>query len=102
MIPSSAARSALIRRQTSPPSFTPGAFPAVTLPGSPVTVLLWPKTGGSLASPSIVVSGRGPSSCLRTEVFFPSRISTGKISSSSRPAFIASTAASWEWSAHSS
>ena len=63
----------------------------MTLPGSPVTVLLWPKTGGSLASPSTVVSGRGPSSWLKTKVFLPSRTSTGKISASRRPAFIAST-----------
>ena len=88
--------------QTSPPSLTPGALPAVTPPGWPVTVLLWLKTGGSLARPSRVVPGRGPSSLSKTTTSFPFLISTGKISSSSLPAFMASTARSWDWRAHSS
>ena len=50
---------------TSPPSFTPGALPAVTPPGWPVTVLLWLKTGGSFAS--AFQGGAGPRSLVLVE-----------------------------------
>ncbi|OPY08399.1 MAG: hypothetical protein A4E67_00979 [Syntrophaceae bacterium PtaB.Bin038] len=44
----------------------------------------------------MVVAGRGPSSLSKITTSLPFLISTGKISSSSRPAFMASTARIWD------
>ena len=69
------------------PSLTPGALPAVVVPSGS-------KTGFSLASFSIDVSRRGPSSTAKSP--------TGTISDSKRPSSIAFTARSCERSAQAS
>ena len=74
------------------PSFSGHELPAVTVPFS------GSNTGLSSASFSIVVPGRGPSSRATS----PSGVVTGTISASKWPDSRASTARSWETTAHSS
>src|SRR5438046_1354966 len=59
--PSASARSSLMTSTAAAPSFSPDELPAVTVPP-------FRKTGGSFASASNDVSGRGPSSRLRITV----------------------------------
>ena len=74
------------------PSLSGQALPAVTVPSGL-------NTGCSEASFSIVVPGRGPSSCVTS---VPSGVVTGTISLSKCPLSRASTARFCEMTAHSS
>jgi hypothetical protein len=104
--PSCSALSADMTSTAAAPSLRGQALPAVTLPSGL-------NTGLSLASTSIVVPGRGPSSCLTTVSWtstgLPSRsvsvcagTVTDTISASKWPESRASTARFWEMTAHSS
>ena len=87
--------SSVARMQAAAPSLSGLEFPAVTVPSAT-------KTGGSLASASMVASGRGPSSMVTTSSVFPRRTATGTSSSENIPEACAATARRWLRSANSS
>ena len=89
-MPDCSARSPLISTTAAPPSFRPGALPAVIIPD------LSRVTAGSLASASSVVSPRTASSLLTT-IGSPRRcgIVTAAISFENRHSAIACAALSW-------
>ena len=93
--PSSFAFSSLITTIAAAPSLMLEAFAAVTIPS-------FLNAGRSLAIPSAVVPGRGPSSVSTTMVSFFFFTSTGTISSLNFPASIAAQAFCWLAAANSS
>ena len=88
LAPNSFARVALVTTSAAAPSFTPGAFPAVTVPS-------FLNAGLSERSTSMVVSSRGDSSLSKitgAAPFFLAGSSTGTICDLKRHSLIADTA----------